>query len=108
MDTSPVVSMDALWPGLAEQRRPFEVVVTVAHEDGGEPLVPRALPPEMLGCWSSTQATASVTVLATQLSRAAATASPWTGSPPSRSPQCAASPWSPMTAADVTVEGPPR
>ena len=36
MDTTPVLSMDALWPDLAEQRRPFEVVVTVPREDSGE------------------------------------------------------------------------
>jgi len=29
VDTPPVVSMDALWPELAEQRHAFEVVVTV-------------------------------------------------------------------------------
>jgi hypothetical protein len=29
--------MDALWPEVAEQRRVFEVVVTVPREDGGEP-----------------------------------------------------------------------
>jgi hypothetical protein len=39
MDPSPIVSMDALWPELPGQRRPFEVVVTVPREDGGEPLV---------------------------------------------------------------------
>jgi hypothetical protein len=64
--------MDALWTGLAEQRRPFEVVVTVGREDGGEPVVPRELPPEVLGCWSATQVVASVTVLAAQPSSAAA------------------------------------
>ena len=36
MDTTPVLSMDALWPDPAEQRRPFEVVVTVPREDSGE------------------------------------------------------------------------
>ena len=38
------MSVDAPWPELAAQRRPFEVVVTVPRKDDGEPLVPRALP----------------------------------------------------------------
>ena len=66
--------MDALWPGLAKQRRPFEVVVMVPREDGGEPLVPRVLPPEVLGSWSAAQVVASVTVLAAQPSSAIAPA----------------------------------
>jgi hypothetical protein len=74
MDPLPVVSMDALWPDLAEQRRPFEVVVTVSREDGGGPLVPRALPPEVLGCWSASQVVASVTVLTSRPSLAVAAA----------------------------------
>jgi hypothetical protein len=65
-----VVSMDALWPELAGQRRVFEVVVTVPREDGGEPLVPRALPPGVLGCWSADQVVASVSVLGSRPSRA--------------------------------------
>lgn len=72
MDTAPVVSMDALWPDLAEQRRPFEVVVTVPREDSGEPRVPRALPPEVLGCWSADTVMVSATVLASRPSRAVA------------------------------------
>lgn len=42
MDSVPVVNIDVLWPELAEQRRAFEVVVTMPRQDGGEPLVPRA------------------------------------------------------------------
>ena len=72
MDTAPVVSMDALWPDLAEQRRAFEVVVTVPREDSGEPLIPRALPPEVLGCWSADTVTVPATVLASRPSRAVA------------------------------------
>lgn len=72
MDTAPVVSMDVLWPELAGQRRPFEVVVTVPRADGGEPLVPRVLPPEVLGCWSADQVVASVTVLTWRPSSAVA------------------------------------
>jgi hypothetical protein len=74
MDAAPVVRMDALWPELAEQRRAFEVVVTVPRGDGGGPLVPRALPPEVLGCWSADQVVASVTVLAARPSGAVAAA----------------------------------
>jgi hypothetical protein len=73
MDAAPVVRMDVLWPELAGQRRAFEVVVTVPRGDGGEPLVPRALPPEVLGCWSADQV-ASVTVLAARPSGAVAAA----------------------------------
>jgi hypothetical protein len=65
---------DALWPELAGQRRAFEVVVTVPRGDGGEPLVPRALPPEVLGCWSADQVAASVAVLAARPSGAVAAA----------------------------------
>jgi hypothetical protein len=72
MDTAPVVSMDALWPDPAEQRRAFEVVVRVPREDSGEPLIPRALPAEVLGCWSATTVTVSATVLASRPSRAVA------------------------------------
>jgi hypothetical protein len=72
MDTAPVVSMDAMWPELEGQRRTWEVVVTVPREDGGEPLVPRALPPEVLGCWAADQVVASVTVLAWRPSSAVA------------------------------------
>ena len=74
MDTAPIVRMDALWPELAGQRRPFEVVVTVPRTDSGGPLVPRALPPEVLGCWSAGQQVASVTVLAVRPSSALAAA----------------------------------
>src|SRR3984957_5027119 len=59
-----VVTMDALWPDMPEQRRPYEVVVTAPREDGGEPLVPRSLPAVVLCCWSATLVTASVTVMA--------------------------------------------
>jgi hypothetical protein len=70
MDTAPIVSMDALWPDLAEQRRAFEVVVTVPRKDCGEPLIPRALPPEVFGCWSATTVTVPATVVASRPSRA--------------------------------------
>lgn len=71
MDPSPVVGMNALWPELAEER-PFEVVLTAPPEDGGEPLVPRALPAELLGCWSADRVTVSTTVLASRPSKAVA------------------------------------
>jgi hypothetical protein len=74
MSTPLVVTMDALWPDMPEQRRPYEVVLTVAREDGGEPVVPRALPAVVLGCWSATQVVASVTVMAARPSMAVATA----------------------------------
>jgi hypothetical protein len=74
MDTAPVVSMDALWPELAEHRHAFEVVMTVPRADGGEPFVPHALPRGVLGCWSADQVVASVTVLASRPSGAAAAA----------------------------------
>jgi hypothetical protein len=64
--------MDALWPELPEQRRPFEVVVTAPREDRDEPPVPRALPPQVLGCWSADQVTVSATVLASHPSAAVA------------------------------------
>jgi hypothetical protein len=69
-----VVTMDALWPDMPEQRRPHEVVVTVPREDGGEPLVPRSLPALVLGCWSAALVTASVTVMAARPSLAVAAA----------------------------------
>lgn len=72
VDTPPIVSMDVLWPELVEERRAFEVVVTVPRQDGGEPLVPRALPPEVFGCWSADKVVASVTVLGSRPSRAVA------------------------------------
>ena len=65
--------MDALWPGLPDHRRPFEVVVTAPRADGGEPLVPRALPPEVLGCWSADQVIVSAVVLASRADAAVAT-----------------------------------
>jgi hypothetical protein len=72
MDLPPVVSMTALWPELEDQQRPFEVVVTVPRADGGEPLVPCPLPPEVLGCWSAESVVMSVTVMATRKSAAVA------------------------------------
>jgi hypothetical protein len=74
MSSPLVVTMDALWPDMPERPRPYEVVLTVPHEDGGEPLVPRALPAVVLGCWSATQVVASVTVLAARPSVAVAAA----------------------------------
>jgi len=38
----------------------------------GEPLVPRALPPEVLGCWSAAEVIVSVTVLTSRPSAAVA------------------------------------
>jgi hypothetical protein len=64
MESVPVLNMDVLWPELAEQRGAFEVVVMVLREDGGEPFVPRTLPPEVVGCWSADQVVASMRVLA--------------------------------------------
>jgi hypothetical protein len=72
MNTSPVVSMEALWPELPEQCRPYEVLLTVPREDNGEPLVPRELPPEVLGYWSAGTVTVSATVVASRPSRAVA------------------------------------
>lgn len=72
MDASPLVTMEALWPDLPEQKRPYEVVVTVPCQDGGEPLVPRDLPPEVFGCWQANQLTVSATVIASRPSRAVA------------------------------------
>jgi hypothetical protein len=66
MDSVPIMNMDVLWPELAEQLHAFEVVVTVPRQDGGEPLVPRALPSEVLGCWSADQVVASVRVVASR------------------------------------------
>jgi hypothetical protein len=66
MDVPSVVSMEALWPELPEQCRPYEVLLTVPREDKGEPLVPREMPPEVLGCWSADTVTVSATVLASR------------------------------------------
>jgi hypothetical protein len=74
MSSPLVVTMDALWPDMPEQRRPYEVILTVPREDGGEALVPRTLPAVVLGCWSATQVVASVTVLAARPSTAVAAA----------------------------------
>ena len=70
--TAPVVTMEALWPELPEQCRPYNVLLTVPREDKGEPLVPRELPSEVLGCWSADTVTVSATVLASRPSRAVA------------------------------------
>jgi hypothetical protein len=72
MDSSAVVSMDALRRGLPEGRRSFEVVVTAPRQDGGEPLVPRALPPEVQGCWSADEVIVSAIVLTSRRSAAVA------------------------------------
>ena len=42
MSELPLVNMTALWPDLAEQRRTFEVILTVPREDGVEPQIGRA------------------------------------------------------------------
>jgi hypothetical protein len=74
MSESLVVAMDALWPDMPGQRRPYEVVVTVPREDGGEPFVPRSSPAVVLGCWNAWLVTASVTVMAARPSLAVAAA----------------------------------
>ena len=70
MNATLIVAMEALWPELPGQRRPYEVLLTVPRDDKGEPLVPRELPPEVLGCWPTD--TVSATVLASRPSRAVA------------------------------------
>jgi hypothetical protein len=72
MNATPIVTMEALWPELPEQCRPYDVLLTVPREDKGAPLVPRELPPEVLGCWSADTVTVSATVLASRPSRAVA------------------------------------
>jgi hypothetical protein len=62
------------WPELAEQRRAFEVVVTVPREGDEEPLVPCALPPEVLGYWSADKVIMSAMVRALGHSGAVAAA----------------------------------
>ena len=64
--------METLWPEQAGEQRPYKVVATVPREDGGEPLVPYDLPPEVLACWSADQVTVSATVTASRPSRAVA------------------------------------
>ena len=59
-------------PELAGDLRTFEVVVTVPREDGGEPLVPYTLPPQVLGCWAADKVTASAVVPASRPSTAVA------------------------------------
>jgi len=71
---SPVVRLDVLFPEFEEQKRPFEVMVTVPRSDGGEPLVPHTLPAEVLSCWSADHVVVSVTVLASRPSAAVAAA----------------------------------
>jgi hypothetical protein len=72
MSELPLVSMTALWPDLAEQRRAYEVVLTVPRPDGGDPSVPRTLPARVVGAWSANQTIVSITVLATYPSGALA------------------------------------
>jgi hypothetical protein len=72
MNASPIVTMEALWPELSVQRRLYEVVLAVPREDVGEPLVPRELPPEVLGCWPADTVIVSATVLTSRPSRAVA------------------------------------
>jgi hypothetical protein len=72
MSELPLVSMTALWPDLAEQRRTYEVTLTVPRQDGGDPLAPRTLPARVIGVWSADQTIVSVTVLATYPSGALA------------------------------------
>lgn len=69
---SPTVHLDILFPEIREQKRAYEVVVTVPRADGGEPLVPCTLPAEVLGCWSADQVVVSVTVMASTMSAAVA------------------------------------
>jgi hypothetical protein len=72
MNASPFVTMEVLWPELPEQCHSYEVLLTVPREDKGEPLVPRELPPEVLGCWSADTVTVSATVMTSRPSRAVA------------------------------------
>jgi hypothetical protein len=64
MEPLPVAGLAVLWGELPGHRRPFEVVLIVPREDENEPLVPRVLPPEVLGCWSADQVIVSAAVLA--------------------------------------------
>ena len=70
MNTTAVLADPRL--GAPGECRAFEVVATVPRSDGGEPLVPRDLPPEVLGCWSADQLTVSATVISAQPSGAVA------------------------------------
>jgi hypothetical protein len=47
-----------------DHRHRGAVVVTVPREDRGEPLVPYALPPQVLACWSADQVIMSATAAA--------------------------------------------
>jgi len=73
MDSSVVLGAGAPRPEFVG-RRLFEVVVTAPREDSGEPLVPRALPPEVLGCWAADRVSASVAMLTARASSAVAAA----------------------------------
>ena len=64
--------METQWPEQAGEQCPYKVVTTVPREDGGEPLVPYDLPPEVLACWSADQVTVSATMTASGPSRAVA------------------------------------
>jgi hypothetical protein len=55
-------------------RRPYEVVLTVPREDGGQPLTPTVLPEGVMGVWSAASVMVSVTVLASRPSSAVAAA----------------------------------
>jgi hypothetical protein len=72
MSELPLVSMTALWPDLAEQRRTYEVILTVPRQDGAGPSVPRTLPARVTDAWSAEQTVVSITVLATYPSGALA------------------------------------
>jgi hypothetical protein len=69
-----VVRLDALWPELAELRRPYEVVLTVPREDSSGPMTPTVLPEGVMGVWSAASVVVSVTVLASRPSAAVAVA----------------------------------
>jgi hypothetical protein len=73
MDSSIVLGVGAPRPDPAG-RHLIEVVVTAPREDGGEPLVLRVLPPEVLGCWAADRVSASVAVLTARASSAVPTA----------------------------------
>jgi hypothetical protein len=70
--SAPRPSVAAMDSPPCARRRLFEVLVTVTREDGGEPLVPRPLPEDVLGCWSAGELTVSARVLALRPSRAVA------------------------------------
>ena len=64
--------LTGLRPEAAAGRRSYEVVLVVPRVDGGEPLVPCALPPQVLGVWSADRVTVSAVLSAARPSGAVA------------------------------------